>query len=115
MTDFPAFIQALPGLELPFGEDVVSARALRSDQELAVFFTFHRDTEIPPHSHGAQWGTVIAGEVALTIAGDTRICRPGDSYSIPAGVEHAVRVTAGTRAIDVFAEADRYALRGPGA
>lgn len=113
MTDFPAFIMALPGLELPFGEDVVSARAVRSDQGLVVFFTFHQAMDIPPHSHGAQWGTVIAGEITLTMGGHTRTYGPGETYSIPAGVKHAVRVPAGARAIDVFAEADRYALRAP--
>ncbi len=37
--------------------------------------------------------------------------RPGDSYAIAAGVEHGAAIKAGTVAIDVFAEADRYALK----
>jgi quercetin dioxygenase-like cupin family protein len=54
---------------------------------------------------------VLAGEVALTIAGETRRYGPGESYDIPAGVVHGVSIAAGTVAIDVFAEADRYPLR----
>ena len=67
--------------------------------------------DLPPHAHGAQWGTVIAGEIELTIGQETAIRGPGDSYSIPAGVTHSARIKAGTRVIDVFEEADRYALR----
>ena len=47
----------------------------------------------------------------MTIGGVTKTYRPGDSYSIPAGVEHGATVKAGTRAIDVFEEADRYTLK----
>jgi len=110
--DYPAFIDAFPGLDLPFPEDVVTSRAVRSDAGLVVFFSFHKDMVLPEHSHGAQWGTVVAGEIEFTIGGETRICRPGDSYEIPAGVVHGARIAAGTRVIDVFEEPDRYALKG---
>lgn len=110
-TTLPAFFDAMPSLDVPFPETVVSTRAVRSEAGLVVFFHFHQDFSLPPHSHGPQWGTVVAGEVALTIDGQIRRHGPGMSYDIPAGVEHAVVVRAGTIAIDVFAEADRYALR----
>lgn len=107
----PAFFDAMPALDLPFPETMVSSHAIRSDAGLVVFFRFHQDCTIPPHAHGAQWGTVIAGTVALTIDGQTRQYRPGDTYDIPAGTVHAVQVMAGTIAIDVFAEPDRYPLK----
>jgi quercetin dioxygenase-like cupin family protein len=109
-VSFPGFIDALPGLEIPFPTDVVQARAVQSPEGLVVFFTFFQDMDLPAHAHGAQWGTVIAGEIELTIGGETATRRPGDSYSIPAGVLHSARIAAGTRVIDVFEEADRYAL-----
>lgn len=109
--DFPGFITALPGLDIPFPSDVVQANAVASSEGLVVFFTFLQDMDLPPHAHGAQWGTVIEGQIELTIGDETAIRRPGDSYSIPAGVMHSARITAGTRVIDVFEEADRYALR----
>lgn len=108
---FPDFFRTFPGLDVPFPEDQVQISALRSDQGLVAFFTFHRDLTLPPHSHGAQWGTVVEGEIVLTIGGETRTYRPGDSYSIPAGVEHGAQIRAGTRVIDVFAEPDRYRLK----
>ena len=84
---------------------------VRSDDGLVAFFTFLKDMELPPHSHGAQWGTVVEGQIEFTIGGETKIYRPGDSYSIPAGVEHGALIKAGTRVIDVFEEADRYSIR----
>lgn len=108
---FPDFIDALPVVVLPFPEDIVSARAIRSDRGLVVFFTFHRAMDLPAHAHGPQWGTVVAGEIVFTIGGTTRTYRPGDSYSIAADEVHSARIAAGTQAIDVFAEADRYPLR----
>ncbi len=107
---FPDFITALPGLDIPFPADVVQASAIRSPDGLVVFFSFLQDMDLPAHAHGAQWGTVVAGEIDFTIGDDRRIYRPGDSYTIPAGVVHNARIAAGTRVIDVFEEADRYPL-----
>jgi quercetin dioxygenase-like cupin family protein len=109
---FPDFFAAFPALTLPFDEKIVSTRAIRSDQGLVVFFGFHREMDLPMHAHGAQWGSVIEGEITFTIGDDTRIYRPGDSYSIPAGVLHGARIKAGTRVVDMFEEPDRYPLRG---
>lgn len=108
---FPHFIEAFPSIDVPFPDDVVRTSVVRSDDGLVVFFTFLKDMTLPMHAHGAQWGTVIEGEIEFTIGGETRIYRPGDSYSIAAGVEHGAVIKAGTRVIDVFEEADRYPLR----
>ena len=109
--ELPEFIQSFPALDIPYSEDHVSTRVIRSDDGLAVFFTFHQAAEIPPHRHKAQWGTVIRGEIELTIEGKSQIRRPGDSYSIPEGAEHSVKATAGTIAFDIFEEADRYSIK----
>lgn len=108
---FPDFIAALPGIAVPFPTNVVQTAAVRSDDALVVFFTFVQEMTLPMHSHGAQWGTVVEGEIVFTIGGVTKTYRPGDSYTIPAGVEHGAVIRAGTRVIDVFQEADRYPLK----
>lgn len=108
---FPDFIAGLPGIAVPFPEDVVQTAAIRSDAGLVVFFSFHKDMILPLHSHGAQWGTVVEGRITFTIGDQTREYGPGDSYSIPAGVPHGASILAGTRVIDVFQEADRYPLK----
>lgn len=81
------------------------------DDGLVAFFTFLKDIELPPHSHGAQWGTVVEGQIEFTIGGVTKLYKAGDSYSIPAGVEHGALIKSGTRVIDAFEDADRYAIK----
>jgi quercetin dioxygenase-like cupin family protein len=56
---------------------------------------------------GEQWGIVVE-EMELTIGGVTRRYLPGDSYHIPADVEHAATFLTRVRVIDVFADANRY-------
>jgi len=108
---YPDFIKAFHTLDVPFPDDVVQISVVKSEQGLVAFFTFLKDMELPAHSHGAQWGTVVEGEIEFTIGGETKTYRPGDSYSIPAGVEHGASIKAGTRVIDVFEEPDRYAIK----
>ena len=108
---YPDFINAFPSIDVPFPEDVVQTAVVRSDAGLVVFFSFLKDMELPLHSHGAQWGTVVEGQIELTIGNETKIFKAGDSYSIPAGVEHGARIKSGTRVIDVFEEADRYEIK----
>lgn len=108
--DLPTFLTNLPGIDVPFPQDVVRTSAIQSDKGLMVIFEILQDVDLPPHSHKGQWGTVIAGEVELTIGGVTKTYTPGMSYNIPAGVVHSGRLKAGAKALDIFEEPDRYAL-----
>ncbi|MCP4593626.1 MAG: cupin domain-containing protein [bacterium] len=76
-----------------------------------VFLDIDPIGEVPPHQHGEQWGVVVEGEMELTIGGETRRHGPGDTYHIPAGVEHSARFLSHFRGIDVFADANRYKVR----
>jgi quercetin dioxygenase-like cupin family protein len=84
----------------------------QAEDHQVVFFDIEALVEIPPHSHGDQWGIVVEGEMDLTIAGETRRCRAGDSYRIPAGTVHAAKFLTRVRAIDVFADAGRWKAKG---
>ncbi|HLJ57831.1 MAG TPA: cupin domain-containing protein [Chthonomonadaceae bacterium] len=59
---------------------------------------------VPTHSHvHEQMGMGLEGEFELTIDGETRAIRTGDSYLIPSNVPHSARaLTAGARALDIF-------------
>jgi quercetin dioxygenase-like cupin family protein len=59
---------------------------------------------MPIHSHPHEQAvTVLAGEFELTVAGQTRLVKPGDMVIIPGGVEHGVKTgDAPSRVLDVF-------------
>ena len=109
--ELPEIITRLPEADLPYPPDSVRTSVLPSARGQLVFFRFLKDMEVPAHSHGAQWGTVLEGQVEMTIGGETRMCGPGTSYYIPAGVEHSARLPAGSKVIDFFEEPDRYPLK----
>ena len=106
---FSELIKQLPLADMPF-EGVVG-HMLQGENGLVIFMEFTVDAVVPPHHHGAQWGTVVAGELELTISGETRLCRPGDTYAIAAGEVHAARIKAGTHVVEYFEERDRYSVR----
>ncbi|MBX3028976.1 MAG: cupin domain-containing protein [Chloroflexi bacterium] len=68
-----------------------------------VHFEPHR--ELPNHHHPEeQAGTIIEGEMELTVGGVTRRMRQGDVYVIPPNVPHSGRTfESGCVALDIFA------------
>lgn len=109
MNPFAGWMRKLPEADTPF-EDL-DGRLLAGPHGQAVFFRAEKEVEVPPHSHGAQWGIVVSGRLELTIAGEAGVYGPGDTYDIGAGEEHAARLDAGTCVIDVFQDRDRYSAK----
>jgi quercetin dioxygenase-like cupin family protein len=103
---YPEFIRGLPKVDIPLPG--VRGWLSQAKDHQVVFFDIDPIGEVPPHSHGEQWGIVVEGAMELTIGGETRTYRAGDSYHIPAGVEHGAKFLSHFRAIDVFADVDRY-------
>jgi quercetin dioxygenase-like cupin family protein len=106
MPHFPDLFQKLPEADVRFRG--VNVRLLQGPTACAIFLEATEDVTVPEHSHGAQWGIVVEGEVSLTIGGETRLRRRGDEYSIPAGVPHAAVLRKGARVIDCFDDPNRY-------
>lgn len=106
---FPAVITDLPEIDVPL--EGVKGWLSQGDGHQVVFFEIQPIGEVPLHSHGEQWGIVIEGEMELTIGDSTRRYGPGDSYHIPAGVEHGAVFLSRFRAIDIFADSDRYGVK----
>ncbi len=106
---YPEMIESLPDVDVPV--EGVRGKLLQSADRQVVFFEIEPIGSIPLHTHGAQWGIVVEGEMDLTIGDETRTFGPGDSYYIPAGVEHGATFKTHVKAIDVFEEPDRYAAR----
>jgi len=106
---YPPEIRQLPEADITFPG--VRGWLLQGDQSSVLFVDIAAIGQVPPHAHGAQWGVVLAGEMELTIGGQTRRYRPGDHYYIPAGTVHSAVFQTRTFVIDFFAERDRYQPR----
>jgi quercetin dioxygenase-like cupin family protein len=103
---YPQPITSLPEADIPFKG--VKGWLSQGPDHQVVFFEIEAIGEVAPHAHGAQWGIVFRGEMDLTIGGITKIYQRGDSYFIPAGVEHSAVFRQKTWLIDFFADRERY-------
>ena len=103
---FPETITSLPQAEVPIPG--VRAYLFQGENKQLIFMTFPEDVDVPEHDHAAQWGAVLAGEIELTVGGETNTYRPGDTYFIPAGVPHRARIKGGSSLQDLFDQVNRY-------
>lgn len=103
---FADFIKALPRPDIPLKD--IGAHLLASPRGQVVFWEFTAGVEVPLHSHGAQWGIIVDGEIEMTIGEDTRVYRQGDAFYIGDGVMHGGKTHKACRAIDFFADPGRY-------
>ena len=106
---YPAPITDLPKIDIPF-EGIVG-HLLQGTQSQAVFFELPAGTEVPAHSHEAQWGIVIEGEIEMDIGEETRAYKKGEHYYIPQGTIHAGRPVTDCKVLDVFFTPGRYKPR----
>ncbi len=104
--DYPDFVQGLPEIDIRL--EGVRGWLMQSKDRQVVFFDIEPIGAIPAHSHGPQFGIVLEGEMSLTVAGETHRYRKGDTYFVPAGVEHAAIFHTRFCAIDFFDEPARY-------
>ena len=107
--EFPRFIRDLPQADLPI-EDVIGW-IMQGERGQVMLLQVDEEKAVPEHAHGDQWGIVIEGEMDLTIAGKTETYRRGDSYFIPSGTSHGAILRSGFRALDMFADRDRYRIK----
>ncbi|NOY87065.1 MAG: cupin domain-containing protein [Deltaproteobacteria bacterium] len=94
--------------EIDVSIDGIRGWKVGGSESLVVFFEIQPGTVLPEHSHCFQWGFILDGAIELTIGGETRIHRKGDSYTIPEGAVHSGRIPEGALAMDYFADPKRY-------
>jgi quercetin dioxygenase-like cupin family protein len=103
---FPEMLERLPDIDINLPG--VKGKLLQGQAMQVVFFDVENTGDIPPHHHQAQWGVILEGEAEMTIDGQIQTLRQGDSYFIPAGAVHSIRILSPMKALDIFDEAERY-------
>jgi quercetin dioxygenase-like cupin family protein len=108
-TVYPDMIRDLP--EINIQVEGIRGWLLQGGDRQVIFFDIQPVGEIPPHTHCAQWGIMLKGEMSLTIDGATRVYRKGDWYYIPGDVMHSANFLSHVNVIDVFDAPDRYSAK----
>ncbi len=103
---FPEDILSLPKVEVPVAG--VTGYCLRNNEKQLVFFIMEEGVSFPDHSHCAQTGTIISGEMTLEIDGHTELYQAGDNYFVPEGTRHRTHFSQRTFLIDLSDAPDRY-------
>jgi len=108
-TFFPDMITDLPQADIPI--EGLQTNCLQCKNKQIIFMDFKQDIEVPKHSHEAQWGIVLDGEMELTIGGCTKIFKTGDTYFIPKNIKHSAKIKSGYKDLTLFNQKDRYKLK----
>jgi quercetin dioxygenase-like cupin family protein len=103
---FPKIITKLPKADIPI--QGLSSYLFQGNDQQILFMEFGNEVEVPEHSHGAQWGVVLSGEIELTIDGQSFNFTKGDTYFIPANTKHSAKIKAGYKDVTLFDQKDRY-------
>ncbi|MEW6196444.1 MAG: cupin domain-containing protein [Bacteroidota bacterium] len=106
---FPTPIINLPEAELPFKG--ATAYLSQGNNHQILFMKFDEDIELPAHSHNAQWGIVLEGQIELTIGGIKNLFKKGNRYFIPKETIHSGKIFAGYADITYFDQPDRYKIK----
>ena len=106
---FPKPIRNLPEAVIPI--EGIKAYLSQSDTHQIIFMEFEKDVDLSEHSHAAQIGIVLEGQIDLTIDGKKKTYTKGDRYYIPDGVLHSGKIYAGYADITFFDEPDRYSMK----
>lgn len=85
----------IPGIQI--------STLVHGDTTLLARFRLEAGRTLPLHSHPhEQTGYLVSGRMTMTIAGRKHEFGPGDSWSIPGGVEHGALIHETALAIEVF-------------
>lgn len=106
---FPEIITNLPEADIPITG--VHSHLFQGKTQQFVFMSFEKDVEVPEHSHEAQWGVVLEGEIELTIDGKKYTLTKGDTYFIPKDIKHRAIIRRGYKDLTLFNQKDRYKVK----
>ncbi len=102
----PSLLTDLPLIQSPL--EGIHGYLLQGEDVQGVFFTVNAGVAFPEHSHEAQWGIVIEGEFDITINGQTKTYKKGDTYYVPEGVMHTGYYKTDVISFDVFGSKNKF-------
>jgi quercetin dioxygenase-like cupin family protein len=105
-TYWPPEITSLPSIE--FHVAGVTGHTMKNHEKQVAFFHFEEGTVVPDHSHGAQWGYLVSGEMTLELDGRSELFQAGDVYYIPAGKKHRTSFSRASFVIDMGDDPGRF-------
>ena len=77
-------------------------RFFHSEHMTFAYYTAVAGASIHDHSHpNDEVWNVVDGQLAITVAGETRLVGPGCAVVVPPDAAHSIKVLADTRAIVV--------------
>jgi len=103
---FPEIITNLPEADISI--EGLHSYLLQGENQQILFMSFENDFEVPEHSHEAQWGVVLDGEIELTVDDKKRTLGKADTYFIPKDVIHSAKIKKGCKDLTLFNQKDRY-------
>ena len=95
---FPGIIGKVPVRD--YGIDGLNVHVDHTSTGTVYFVSADKETPFPEHSHAEQWTIVVSGECRVTMNGETKIYRKGDTYRLPANVPHQITLGAGYAEVD---------------
>jgi quercetin dioxygenase-like cupin family protein len=104
--EYPKMISSLPPADIPF--QGVKGWILQGPAQQLVFLEIDPIGEVTEHTHSAQFGMVLEGELSLTMGGETKRYGKGDTYFIPAQMPHSAVFHSKVHVVDLFDEPARY-------
>jgi len=73
------------------------------ERMMVALMTFKKSQKVGTHAHpNEQVGYCVQGRFELTIAGESTLIEPDDTYVIPAGASHGYRILEDSLAVEVF-------------
>lgn len=82
----------------------VKIRTVYGERIMMSFVYFEPHSLVPEHSHPhEQMGTVMEGRFRLTVNGDSKVIKKGDTYLVPSNAKHSAEsLDEPAIALDIF-------------
>ena len=87
----------------PVLEGVTIKTLVYGEKSLLSEFHLKKSSRLPLHAHPyEQTGYMITGHIKLSIGGEIFEVKPGDSWSIPGGMEHGAEILEDSQIVEIF-------------